>query len=46
MNAEDYLRHILQARTREERRTRLAQVPFHLRDEVHGWTNVAIDRKP
>ncbi len=34
MNAEDYVRHILQARSREERRSRLAQVPFHLRDKV------------
>ena len=34
MKVDEHVRHILQARSREERRSRLAQVPFHLRDKV------------
>ena len=35
MKVEEYVRQILQARSREERRSRrLARVPFHLRDKV------------
>ncbi len=34
MNSEEYVRNILQGRSREERRSRLALVPFHLREKV------------
>jgi hypothetical protein len=34
MNTQDYVRQILQARTRQERQARLANVPFHLRSKV------------
>jgi hypothetical protein len=45
VNVEEFVRFILQARTRQERRDRLAQVPFHLRDKVKARVEMVWQRR-
>ncbi len=45
MNAEEFVRFILQARNRQERSSRLAQVPFHLREMVKARVERELQRR-